>query len=367
MKIGVLGGGQLGQMLALAGIPLGFSFRFWEPAVSPPSREVGEIFSRSFDDLDAVPEFLQDLDVVTYEFENVPSRLVERIEKQCPTHPDSQALAASQDRMNEKRLFEKLGIPTVRWHAHAEESGSIPPKFLFPGILKTARLGYDGKGQAKVSSPEELALVRNTLRGQALILEELIEFEQELSLISVRNSSGEIVFYPLCENVHRHGILYQTRCPADNIPASIQGDAENYARRILEDLQYVGVLSIEFFLQGGALIANEMAPRVHNSGHWSIEGAATSQFENHIRAIAGLPLGSTSLHGVSRMLNLVGSPPPLNMITDLPHFYPHLYGKSGRPRRKIGHITAVALTASDLDAQFDELTKSLEPYQQFVE
>ncbi len=319
MIIGVIGGGQLGRMLALAGIPLGLSFRFLDPAVDAPAGEVGELLVGAYDDPKLLARLADGAEAVTYEFENVPVEAARRV----GAIPGAAALEASQDRLVEKQLFRRLGIPTVRIDDEVE---------TFPALLKARRLGYDGKGQRLVETRP------GTVPGH--VLEERVSFDRELSLLGVRGQAGETRFWPLVENVHEDGILRVSRAPAGGAP---QAEAEEYAARLLDELGYVGVLALELFEVGGRLVANEFAPRVHNTGHWTIEGAATSQFENHLRAILGLPLGSTESRP-SLLVNLIGSTPAVDDVLRIPGAHLHLYGKESRPGRKLGHITLVEPT-----------------------
>jgi 5-(carboxyamino)imidazole ribonucleotide synthase len=303
-------------MLALAGIPLGLSFRFLDPSADAPAAEVGELLVGEYDDPELLDRLAAGAAVVTYEFENVPVGAAARV----GAIPGPAALEASQDRLVEKRLFRRLGIPTPRLDDEVDE---------FPAILKTRRLGYDGKGQRLVE----------TWAGPDAghVLEEHVPFDRELSLLAVRGADGDTRFYPLVENVHEGGILRTSRAPALGAP---QAEAEEYASRLLDELGYVGVLALELFDVGGRLLANEFAPRVHNTGHWTIEGAATSQFENHLRAVLGLPLGPTESRAAA-MFNLVGTVPPVTEVLAVPAAHLHLYGKEPRPGRKLGHITLV--------------------------
>lgn len=316
--LGCLGGGQLGRMLALAGVPLGLRFRFLDPSPEACAGEVGELLVGPFDDVTLLDRLADGAEVVTYEFENVPVDAAKRV----GALPGVRALEEGQDRLREKQLFGRLEIPTARFGS-LEETG-------LPAVVKSRRLGYDGKGQRVVHTVE-------SLRGGE-IAEALVPFTRELSLVSVRARDGAMAFYPLAENVHRDGILRVSRAPAVAAPEEL---AQDYARRLLEELDYVGVLALELFEVDGALLANEFAPRVHNSGHWTIDGAPTSQFENHLRAILGLPLGSTDAVGACVMVNLVGSAPPLEELLALPGAHVHLYGKARRPGRKIGHVTLI--------------------------
>jgi len=314
--VGVIGGGQLGRMLALAGIPLGLSFRFLDPSPDAPAREVGDLLVGAYDDPELLDRLADGAAAVTYEFENVPVEAAKRV----GALPDAAALDAAQDRLVEKQLFRRLGIPTARID---EEVTS------FPALLKTRRLGYDGKGQR---------LVETWLGSDpGHVLEERVPFDRELSLLAVRGRDGDTRFYPLVENVHADGILRTSRTPAAGAP---QEQAEELATKLLDDLGYVGVLALELFDVGGRLLANELAPRVHNTGHWTIEGAATSQFENHLRAILGFPLGSTAAQP-SFMVNLIGTTPPAEDVLAIPGAHLHLYAKEPRPGRKLGHVTLI--------------------------
>jgi 5-(carboxyamino)imidazole ribonucleotide synthase len=317
--VGVIGGGQLGRMLALAGIPLGLSFRFLDPSPDAPAREVGELLVGDYDDPELLGRLADGADVVTYEFENVPVGAARRV----GAVPDARALEASQDRLVEKRLFRRLGIPTAPIDDEVTR---------FPAILKTRRLGYDGKGQRLVETRP------GTDPGH--VLEERVPFDRELSLLAVRGRDGDTRFWPLVENVHEDGILRVSRAPAAGAPQEL---AEDYGRRLLDELDYVGVLALELFDVGGELVANELAPRVHNTGHWTIEGAATSQFENHLRAVLGLPLGAVDARP-SVMLNLIGTAPRAGDVLRIAGAHLHLYGKEPRPGRKLGHVTLVDAT-----------------------
>jgi 5-(carboxyamino)imidazole ribonucleotide synthase len=329
--VGVIGGGQLGRMLALAGIPLGLSFRFLDPAPAAPAAEVGELLVGAYDDPELLDRLADGAAAVTYEFENVPVAAARRV----GAIPAAAALEAAQDRLVEKELFQRLGIPTPAF-------GDVPP----PVVVKTRRLGYDGKGQriergAYAAAADELA-------------EELLDFDRELSLIAVRGGDGETRFYPLVENVHEDGILRTSRAPAADAP---QAEAEEYATRLLDELGYVGVLALELFDVGGRLLANELAPRVHNTGHWTIEGAATSQFENHLRAVLGWPLGSTASRP-SVLFNLIGNAPAAEEVLAVEGAHLHLYGKEPRPGRKLGHVTLVEPTPEQVAALEDLVAQS---------
>jgi 5-(carboxyamino)imidazole ribonucleotide synthase len=324
--VACIGGGQLGRMLGLAGLPLGLSFRFLDPSPDACARAVGELVVGEYGEHEALDRLVDGVDVVTYEFENVPVGAAER----AGAVPGAAALEHGQDRLREKELFRSLGIATARFGS-LEETG-------LPALVKSRRLGYDGKGQRRVESPEALA-------GDELA-EELIPFDRELSIVGVRGRDGETRFWPVGENVHRDGILRVTRAPASNAP---QDEAEAICAALMDALGYVGVLAVELFEARGRLLANEFAPRVHNTAHWTIDGAATSQFENHVRAIVGLPLGSTELRAPSVMVNLIGSMPPLAELLALPNARVHLYGKEPRAGRKVGHVTLLEPTDETVD------------------
>jgi len=290
---------------------------------------------------------------VTYEFENVPVEAARHLEKFVPVYPPSLALEKAQDRFIEKSLFQELGIPTPKFTINRLDNGFRDENGPgFPAVLKTRRMGYDGKGQSIVHSQAELVAEK----AVDCILEEFISFDRELSIIAVRNRSGEVKFYPLIENHHRDGIL-RLSLVLGNISAELQGQAEEYATSVMSALNYVGVLTIEFFEKDGQLLANEMAPRVHNSGHWTIEGSVTSQFENQVRAVCDAPLGSTNPLGVCAMVNLVGTLPDETSILKIEGAHLHLYDKAPRPKRKLGHITLVEKDAMTLNEKLNEIRK----------
>ena len=316
--VGCIGGGQLGRMLALAGAPLGVRLRFLDPLPDACAGDVGELLVGPYDDPELLDRLADGTDAVTFEFENVPADAARRI----GVVPDALALERGQDRLTEKELFGSLGIETARF-------GTLDQTGL-PALVKSRRLGYDGKGQRTIEAAERLE--------DDEIVEEIVRFDRELSIVAVRGQNDETAFYPLAENVHRDGILAVSRAPAREAP---QREAEEIARRLLDALGYVGVLAVELFDVGGRLLANEFAPRVHNTGHWTIDGAVTSQFENHLRAILGLPLGATDAIGEAVMVNLVGELPPLERLLAIASARLHLYGKDPRLGRKLGHVTLV--------------------------
>jgi len=343
MKIGILGGGQLGRMLALAGVPLGMRFRFLEPKDDPPAGALGDTLHLPYDDMDAVDELADGMDVVTYEFENVSVKVARHLQEHVPVHPAPEALEMAQDRMTEKDSFRALGIPTAPYRpvASLDELRAAAAELGLPAVLKTRRFGYDGKGQAMLETADDLAPAIETLPDRPLILEGFVEFDRELSIVAARGRDGSIAFYPLVENEHRDGILRATIAPAPDVPEALQKKAEGYSRTVLEKLNYVGVLAIELFQCGDELLANEMAPRVHNSGHWTQDGASCCQFENHMRAVAGLPLGSVEPLRPTTMINLIGTVPDLDRLLAMPGLHLHLYDKSERPGRKLGHVNVV--------------------------
>ncbi|HET8880926.1 MAG TPA: 5-(carboxyamino)imidazole ribonucleotide synthase [Solimonas sp.] len=354
MKIGILGAGQLGRMLALAGYPLDFDFVFLDPATGACAAPLGEHIHADYIDEHALAEFCVGVDLATYEFENVPAKTAEFVGSRIALLPAPVALTVGQDRLSEKTLFDKLGIPVPRYMPVAtREALELAVRNVgLPAVLKTRRLGYDGKGQAVLRKPEDVDAAWAKLGGQPLILEAFVAFERELSCLAVRGKNGELRFYPVVENVHRDGILRVAR-PRANDP--LQASAEAHATRMLEHLDYVGVLAFEFFVADGMLYANEIAPRVHNSGHWTIEGAECSQFENHLRAITGLPLGSTALRGPSVMVNFIGDTPANAALAAIPGVHIHHYGKAPKPQRKVGHATVTAADERELEARLAQL------------
>ena len=354
MTIGILGGGQLGYMLALAGYPLGLHFRFLDPSPEAPVGRIANRVTADFSDQQALEKFSHGLEVVTYEFENVPVTAANFLAERVPVYPPAVALEEAQDRLREKKLFLRLDIPTTEFVeiSKREQLDAAVKHVGLPAMLKTCRMGYDGKGQWLLRTAEDVEKARPELPDVPLILEKFVPFTRELSILGVRGRAGEIAFYPLIENHHRGGILRLSLAPAPNLTASLQQEAERAARKLLEALEYVGVLCIEFFEVGGRLLANEMAPRVHNSGHWTIEGAVTSQFENHLRAILGMPLGSAAAVGVSAMINLIGETPDSAEVLNVPNAHLHLYGKEPRAGRKLGHVTVRA-------DQFEKLQQRL--------
>lgn len=348
-RIGVLGGGQLGRMMALAGLPLGFEFLFLDPASDACAAALGRLIPAGFADLEAVKKLARQVDVATFDFENVPETSAQAVAEICPLLPPPAALGACQDRLSEKALLERLGISVPAWHPVSSRTDLLEglDRIAYPAVLKTRRLGYDGKGQAVLRDREDLERAWQRLGEQALILESFVPFDAECSLIAVRDSNAALRCWPLTRNVHSNGILALSR-PGD-FSAGLQREAERVMRKLLEHFDYRGVLTIEFFLLDGQLLVNEIAPRVHNSGHWTIDGAECSQFENHLRAISGLPLGGTAMTRHSLMFNWIGGLPDRAEVLAVPGTHWHDYAKSPRPGRKVGHATLTADSKAELD------------------
>lgn len=354
ITIGIMGGGQLARMLALAGLPLGLRFVFLDPAPDACAAHLGRHLCGDYDDPVLLRQLAQAADVVTYEFENVPEESIRWLASQVPVFPDANALMTARDRLLEKTLFRELDIPTANFAAvntHDDLLRAVGDLGL-PAILKTRTLGYDGKGQCLLRNLTDIELAWNSLGGSPLILESFVPYRREVSLVAVRSRYGDTAFYPLAENLHQNGVLRVSRSrPGD----ALQQPAQNHLCRLFERLNYVGVLAVEFFEKDGQLIANEMAPRVHNSGHWTIEGAITSQFENHLRAILALPLGSATTVGHSAMINFIGEIPEQPRMLGLPGTHLHLYDKKPLPGRKLGHATLCANNPKDLETSLGRL------------
>ncbi len=346
MIVGIIGGGQLARMLALAGQPLGLEFIFIDPGAGISAASTGQHWQGPYDDPELLRRLAATADVATYEFENVPPATIEYLARHMAVFPSVRALSCARDRLQEKSLFDRLGIPTVPHrpvNSRAELAEAVEALGL-PAVLKTRRLGYDGKGQIVLRAPADIGTAWERLGGADLILEAFVEFQREVSIIAARNRAGEVRFYPLSENTHERGVLAFSRArPGD--PAA--AEACRYMGLLLDEFAYVGVLALELFDVGGRLLANEMAPRVHNSGHWTIEGSETSQFENHLRAVLGWPLGDTAPVGYTAMFNCVGYLPDPKAVMAIGGAHWHDYRKAVRPGRKVGHITA---RASDKDS-----------------
>ena len=359
MKIGVIGGGQLGRMLALAGTPLGMQFVFLDPAVDACAAAVGEHLLAEYDSQEYLHKLAQSVDMVTFEFESVPAETVAFLEQFVPVYPSANALRIARDRWFEKSMFKQLGIPTTEFADVLSQTDleAAVEQIGLPAVLKTRTLGYDGKGQKVLRKPADVADAFAYLGSVPCILEGFVDFSGEVSLVAVRGRDGEVQSYPLVHNVHNDGILHLS-VASDEHP--LQALAQDYAERVLKELDYVGVLAFEFFEVDGGLKANEIAPRVHNSGHWTIEGAECSQFENHLRAVAGLPLGSVGKVGHSAMLNFIGSIPATADVLTVADCHLHDYSKAFKPGRKVGHATLRSHTAEQLQQQIAALEKLLE-------
>jgi 5-(carboxyamino)imidazole ribonucleotide synthase len=357
-QVCVLGGGQLGRMLGLAGIPLGCSFAFLDPVDAAPAAAVGELVVGALDDIGAAERAAKGAAVVTYEWEGVPSSTARALEPLAPVWPPARALDVAQDRLVEKQTLRDLGIATGEFRSvdTRDELYDAVGVLGLPAVLKTRRGGYDGKGQAVLHTERDIGDAFATLGGVPLILEAFVAFDRELSIVAVRAHDGEVRCWPAVENVHRDGILRVTRAPAPGVDEALQARAEASIRPLLGALDYVGVCCVELFEVGGRLLANEIAPRVHNSGHWTIEGADTSQFENHVRAILGMPLGSTAARGVAAMVNCIGTLPDRDVVLRIAGVHFHDYGKEPRPGRKLGHVTVTADDVATLEARLAALS-----------
>jgi 5-(carboxyamino)imidazole ribonucleotide synthase len=348
--LGMLGSGQLGRMFALAARRLGYRVHVFSPGRDTPTAHIADReFIAPYEDLDAIREFARSVDVVTLEFENIPAATVEAIDGVVPVRPGAAALSTTQHRLREKTFLRDNGFPVTPF---AAITGELPASFAYPAILKTAGFGYDGKGQARVNDAGELAAAWDALERQPCVLEEFVDFEREVSVVAARGLDGSFAHYGLLENAHSQHILDLTTTPAI-APARTQRDAEEITRAILEKLDIVGTACVEYFLKAdGSLIVNEIAPRPHNSGHLTIEAAVTSQFEQQLRAVCGLPLGDTRLHSPAAMANLLGglwepNPPHWAAVLQFPEIHLHLYGKDDpRPGRKMGHLTALGKSAT---------------------
>ncbi len=358
--IGILGGGQLARMLALAGAPLGQRFLIVDNADNACAGQVAPLLRADYRDFKALEEFAKRIDVATFDFENIPADTAHWLTEHTNVFPNPRALAVAQDRLLEKQLFQDLKLETPAFAAvdSKEDLHQAITKIGFPSVLKTRRLGYDGKGQQRLSKVEDIASAFENLGGVPLILEAWVPFEREISVIAVRSREGEFRIYPLTQNWHAQGILSASLAPAPNAER-LHDTAFNYAQAIGQRLDYVGVFALELFLYQGRLLGNEIAPRVHNSGHWTIEGTSCSQFENHLRAVLGLPLGNTDALGISVMLNWIGALPDARAILMEPGAHWHDYGKSPRVGRKVGHATVCGTQASEIAARLRRIGVAL--------
>ena len=358
--VGILGGGQLARMLALSGAPLGLRFLVMDVTADACAGQFAPMVVGDYRDEAALAEFASRIDVATFDFENVPAESAQWLSERVPVFPSPRALATAQDRLAEKTLFRELGIPVPAFAAIASrpELDAAISAIGTPAILKTRRLGYDGKGQFRLKTPADAEAAWTALGPQAstvgLILEAFVPFDRELSVVAVRGRDGEFRAWPLTENWHVDGVLSASLAPA-RVPMALAEMAYGHARKLAEALDYVGVFALELFCRDDQLLANELAPRVHNSGHWTIEGSETSQFENHLRAVLGLPLGATRMVGTACMLNWIGAMPDAGAVLGEAGGHWHDYGKAPRAGRKVGHATLRADSPADLAATLQRI------------
>jgi 5-(carboxyamino)imidazole ribonucleotide synthase len=358
--VGILGGGQLARMLVLAGAPLGLRFLIVDGAANACAGQVAPLLCAAWNDFDQLAHFARDIDVATFDFENVPAETAAWLDTHTRVFPAPRALEIAQDRLAEKTLFRRIGLDTPEFAAvnsRADLNAAIV-RIGLPAVLKTRRMGYDGKGQAVLRRPEDADAAWTALGSAPLILEAFVPFTREISVVAVRAHDGEFRHYPLTQNWHAGGILAASLAPAPVAPA-LEHAAVAHAREIAQAIGYVGVFALELFEHEGRLLGNEMAPRVHNSGHWTIEGAVCSQFENHLRAVLGLPLGDTSALGLGVMLNWIGELPPAEAVLREADAHWHDYGKEPRAGRKVGHATLRANHARDLRERLDRIARAL--------
>lgn len=360
MRIGIVGGGQLARMMVLAGEPLGIDFMILDPAEDATAGQVTEQVVAEYDDIEALTLLASKVDVITFDFENVPASALEHLQSRCTVYPPIKALSISQDRVAEKQLFNQHNINTAPYAEvnSFDELKKALKNLGTPCILKTRRFGYDGKGQFVIKDPSQAQEAWQAINQQAAILEGFVDFDKEVSIITARTHASEdttsSVYYPLAENQHQNGILHISRAPCHDDDLFEQ--AKGLLNPLIESLNYVGVLTVEFFVKDGQLIANEMAPRVHNSGHWTIEGTHCSQFENHIRAISNLPLGVTKLSSpYSAMINFISQMPELNAICEIDNCHIHDYHKDPRAGRKVGHVTITADNQTTLESSIQQV------------
>ncbi len=359
-RVGIVGAGQLGRMLALAGYPLGIRCMFLDRSATAPAAQVAPILTGELEDAAQLAALAGASDVVTFDWENIAGSALAPLEKLTKVRPPRAALEVSQDRMAEKALFSELRIP-VAAHAAVDDEETLRraiTKLGLPGVLKTRRLGYDGKGQFVLRSLAQIGAAWAAIGGRGLIYEKFQEFSREVSIVGARSATGQSVFYPLSANTHGGGILHYSIAPFVN--RKLERAARIYLKRVMQALDYVGVLTIEFFVVKGRLIANEMAPRVHNSGHWTIEGCVTSQFENHLRAICDLPLGSTRALGHTAMVNFLGKMPDRELLLAIDGLAFHDYGKEPRPGRKLGHCTLLKGSTMERNSALTKVLKLIE-------
>ncbi|MEO7051133.1 MAG: 5-(carboxyamino)imidazole ribonucleotide synthase [Rhodanobacter sp.] len=362
--VGILGGGQLARMLALAAAPLGIKTVVVDGSADACAGQVAPLIVADWDDYAALESFAAQVDVVTFDFENVPAETARWLAERVAVFPSPHALAVAQDRLDEKTLFRECGLQTADFQTvdTREQLDQALATIGAPAILKTRRFGYDGKGQFRLSTLADADAAWTALGAQAaehgLILEAFVPFERELSVIAVRGRDGDFRTWPLTRNWHVDGVLSMSLAPAPDL-GDLQQRASELALTLAERLDYIGVFALELFVKNGELLGNEMAPRVHNSGHWTIEGAHASQFENHVRAVLGLPLGDTAARGVSSMLNWIGELPPSSAVLKTVGGHWHDYGKQSRPGRKVGHATVCAADAASLSERLRSIGVTL--------
>jgi 5-(carboxyamino)imidazole ribonucleotide synthase len=359
-RVGIVGAGQLGRMLALSGYPLGVKCLFLDRSSDTPGAQVAPSLIGGLEDPVLLAELASRSDVVTFDWENISGAALQPLEKIVQVRPPRAALEVSQDRLAEKALFTRLKIPVA---AHAavdsrERLLQVARHLGLPGVLKTRRFGYDGKGQFVLREPQDVDRAWTAIGGADLVYERFQNFSREVSLIGARSASGKTVVYPLSANTHGGGILRYSTAPFLN--AKLERSAKAYLQRVMKALDYIGVLAIEFFVVNGRLVANEMAPRVHNSGHWSIEGCVTSQFENHLRAVCDMPLGSTRALGHTAMVNFLGTMPPREPLLAIEGLAYHDYGKTPRPGRKLGHCTILKRSPKERDVALAKALKLIQ-------
>jgi 5-(carboxyamino)imidazole ribonucleotide synthase len=359
-RVGIVGAGQLGRMLALAGYPLGIHCVFLDRSATAPAAQVAPILTGELEDAVQLAALAACSDVLTFDWENIAGKALAPLEKLTLVRPPRAALETSQDRLSEKALFSKLRIP-VAAHAAIDSRQQLiraTRRLGLPGVLKTRRLGYDGKGQFVLRNRDQIDQAWAAIGGSGLIYEKFQEFSREVSIVGARSATGQTVFYPLSANSHGGGILHYSIAPFAD--PKLERKAQTYLKRVMNALAYVGVLTIEFFVVKGRLVANEMAPRVHNSGHWTIEGCVTSQFENHLRAICDLPLGSTRALGHTAMINFLGKMPDRERLLALDGLAFHDYGKEPRPGRKLGHCTILKSRATERNSALQDALKLIQ-------
>ncbi len=357
MHVGIVGAGQLGRMLALSGYPIGVRCLFLDRSADTPGAQVAPSLIGDLENAVLLAELASRSDVVTFDWENIPGSALAPLEKITRVRPPRPALEVSQDRLAEKALFTRLKIPVAAHCAidNREDLIGATRKIGLPGILKTRRLGYDGKGQFVLRAPRDIDQAWAAIGAAGLIYEKFQDFSRELSLVGARSAGGQLVFYPLSCNTHGGGILRHSIAPY--MDARLEKSARLYMKRVMTALDYIGVLTIEFFVVHGLLIANEMAPRVHNSGHWTIEGCVTSQFENHLRAVCDMPLGSTRALGHTAMINFLGLMPERERLLAIEGLAYHDYGKTARPGRKLGHCTILKRLAKERSSALADALK----------